>query len=45
MNNNKIMITIITTIGIDINIINIVDFYHNHDIELEIFAHIPVEFS
>ena len=43
MNNNKILITIITIIGIDINIINIVD--HNHDIELEIFAHIPVEFS
>ena len=35
MNNNKILITI-TIIGIHINIINIVDFYLNHDIELEL---------
>ena len=36
-NSNKILKPIITIItGVHINIINIVDFDHNHDIELEI---------
>ena len=36
MNNNNILIRKITIIGININIINIVDFYHNQNIEFEI---------